>query len=66
VPGVFDVKRNAIVNISIRRGPLVITLKDARALENGRAGDYINFVNPKSKETIRARILDATTATIEM
>jgi flagella basal body P-ring formation protein FlgA len=67
-PGVaaFDVTRNSVVNIVIQRGPLSITLKSARANENGRIGDYLNFTNPKSGETVRAKLVDRTTAMIEM
>ncbi len=62
----FDVKRNQRLNIVVRRGPLVITLQDAQAMENGRIGDYIDFQNQKSKQRLRARIIDPQTATLEM
>jgi len=62
----FEVKRNQRLDIIVRRGPLVITLQDAQAMENGRIGDYIDFQNQKSKQRLRARIIDSKTATVEM
>lgn len=62
----FDVKRSQSLSVIIRRGSLVITLQDARALENGKIGDYIDLLNPKSKERIRAKIVDTKTALIEL
>ena len=62
----YLVKRNDRLNIVINRGRLSITLKDARAMENGRVGDYIEFINPKSGNRVRARIADAGHAVIEL
>ncbi len=49
----YLVKRNDRLNIVINRGRISITLKDARAMENGRVGDYIEFINPKSGNRVR-------------
>lgn len=62
----FDVTRNSVMTIVVQRGALSVTLKDARANDNGRIGDYLNFINPKSGETIRAKVIDGHTAVIEM
>jgi flagella basal body P-ring formation protein FlgA len=59
------IKRNDRLNVIIKRGPMSVTLKGALATENGKPGDYIDLINPKSKERVRARIIDAGTAVIE-
>jgi flagella basal body P-ring formation protein FlgA len=61
----FDVKRNAIVSLVIRQGNLYITLKNARANQNGRIGETIPFTNPATNKIIYAKIVDANTASIE-
>ena len=61
----YLVKRNSRLNIEIKRGALSVTLKDARADQNGKIGDYIFFTNPKSNKKVRARIVNASTAVIE-
>lgn len=59
------VRRKDRLNVVIRKGPISLTLTGAVAEENGNPGDYIDLTNPKSKERIRARIVNAGTAVIE-
>ncbi len=59
------VTRNALVTILVRQRGLSVDLQNAQANANGRVGESIEFINPKSKALIRAKIVNATTAIIE-
>ncbi len=60
------VKRGDRVNVISHIGNLKVTLRDARALGQGEVGDYVDFTNSKTKQTVRARIVNAVTAVIEL
>ncbi len=60
----FVIKRNSYVNIVARRGSLSVVLKDAKALENGKIGEKITLVNPKTKERVVGKVLDSSTVEI--
>ena len=62
----FVVKRGDRVNVISQIGNLKVTLRDARALGQGEVGDYVDFTNTKTKQTVRARVVDAVTAVIEL
>ena len=59
------VKRNALMTILVRQAGLTVELHNARANDNGRVGDTIGLINPKSKVLVYAKIVNATTAIIE-
>ncbi len=61
-----EIRRNMLMNIIVRQGGLSVTLKNARARQNGRVGDTIEFINPTTQRIIRAKIIDSMTALIEM
>ncbi|HMO13177.1 MAG TPA: flagellar basal body P-ring formation chaperone FlgA [Pirellulaceae bacterium] len=58
------IRRNSNINVIMQQGALVVTLKNARAMQDGRVGETIDVLNPKTKKTIRATVVDATTAKI--
>jgi flagella basal body P-ring formation protein FlgA len=60
-----DVRRNSLITIIIRQGNLTVTLKNARANENGCVGETISFINPVSNKLIYAKLVDSTTAVID-
>jgi flagella basal body P-ring formation protein FlgA len=62
----YVVQPNSLVNIHIRRGGLNVTLKNARARRRGQIGETIEFINPKSRKSVFAKVVDASTAVIEM
>lgn len=59
------VKRNAIINIIVQQGNLAVTLKNARANQNGQIGETIAFLNPVTNKIVYAKLLDANTAIIQ-
>ncbi|MFK7765637.1 MAG: flagellar basal body P-ring formation chaperone FlgA [Mariniblastus sp.] len=58
------IERNSYVNIVARRGSLSVTLKDAKALENGELGGKIAVINPSTNERIVAKVINASTVEI--
>jgi flagella basal body P-ring formation protein FlgA len=60
-----DVRRNSLINVVVRQGNLMVTLKNARANENGRIGETIALINPVSNKIIYAKLVDPGTAIIE-
>jgi flagella basal body P-ring formation protein FlgA len=56
------IKKNSLVSIVLRRGPLTVVLKDAKALDSGNPGDQITLLNPRTKEKIVAVVIDSSTA----
>ncbi len=64
-PHHWDVRRNSLVDIVIKQGNLVVTLKAAKANQNGRIGDTIELINPTTRKSIQATLMDAETAVIE-
>ncbi len=62
----YVVQRNDRLNIHIQRGAMRVTLKNARAMEKGKIGDFIQFVNPKSNKPVFARIVNGSIAVVEM
>lgn len=60
-----DVRRNSLINVIVRHGNLSVTLKNARANENGRVGETIALVNPITNKIIYAKLIDGGTAMIE-
>lgn len=58
------VKKNALMNVIVRRGPLEVVLKGARAIDAGNPGDQIALLNPHTREQIVARIIDGSTAEV--
>ena len=58
------IRRNSLVNVVVRRGPLKVVLKEAKALDNGNPGDQITLLNPKTKERIVAKVVDSSTAEV--
>ncbi|HMP79402.1 MAG TPA: flagellar basal body P-ring formation chaperone FlgA [Pirellulaceae bacterium] len=61
-----EIRRNMPMNIVVRQGGVMVTMRNARARQNGRVGDTIEFINPNTQRIIRAKIVDSTTAIIEM
>ena len=59
------VTRNGLVTILVRQRGLSVDLQNAKANANGRVGETIEFINPRSKAIIHAKIINATTAIIE-
>lgn len=59
-----EVKRNAIVNVVIKSGPLSVVLKDAKALQSGRVGERIAVLNADTKERMVGTVVDQTTVVI--
>ena len=53
------VKKNTLVKIIVRRGRITVALRDAKALEDGRAGEQIAVLNPSTKERIRATVINS-------
>lgn len=49
------IKRNDLVNVTYRRGSLILNTK-ARAIANGSRGDTIQLVNPTSKKSFEAKV----------
>ncbi|MEQ1904047.1 MAG: flagella basal body P-ring formation protein FlgA [Pirellulaceae bacterium] len=60
------VKRNSLMRLTVQKGSLSVTIKNARADQDGRVGDVISFTNLDSKRVIRAKIVDEMTAIVEM
>jgi flagella basal body P-ring formation protein FlgA len=60
------VKRNSLMRLTVQKGTLTVTIKNARADQDGRVGEVISFTNLDSKRVIRAKIVDETTAIVEM
>ena len=60
----FAVRKNALINVVVRRGPLEVVLKGARAIDAGNPGDQIALLNPHTREQIVARIIDGSTAEV--
>ena len=60
------VKRNSLMRLVVQKGPLSVTIKNARADQDGRIGDVISFTNLDSKRVIQAKIVDEMTAIVEM
>ena len=58
------IKKNALVNVIVKRGPLEVVLKGARAIDGGSPGDQIALMNPNTRENIVARVIDSSTAEI--
>lgn len=58
------IKKNALVNVIVRRGALEVVLKGARAIDAGNPGDQIALLNPHTREQIVARIIDGSTAEV--
>jgi len=61
----FDIKRNEPVNLVIRQGGLSVTLRDAKAVQNGRVGETLEFINPSTKKRIAAKLIDSKTAVVD-
>jgi flagella basal body P-ring formation protein FlgA len=59
-----SVKSNSLVNIVVRRGPLTIVLKDAKALGAGSRGESITVLNPSTKTKMKAYVVDSSTVEI--
>jgi flagella basal body P-ring formation protein FlgA len=60
----YAIKKNAQVSVIVRRGALTVVLKDAKAMDNGNPGDQIGLINPRTKERIIAKVIDASTAEV--
>ncbi len=60
------VKRNATMRLKVQQGNLTVMIKNARADQDGRIGDVISFTNPDTKRVIRAKIVDETTAIVQL
>jgi flagella basal body P-ring formation protein FlgA len=58
------IRKNALINVIVRRGPLEVTLKGARAIDSGNPGDQIALLNPHTREQIVARVIDGSTAEV--
>ncbi|WP_158222676.1 flagellar basal body P-ring formation chaperone FlgA [Rhodopirellula sp. MGV] len=58
------VRRNDLIDVVIRAGAGEIRLKNARAMEPGRAGDTIEVLNPKSGKRFNAEVVSANLATV--
>jgi flagella basal body P-ring formation protein FlgA len=52
------VKRNDLVDVLISRGGLQMRLKNARVLTPGAPGDTVQVVNPESKRTVTASVIN--------
>lgn len=52
------VRRNDLVDVLISRGGLKMRLKNARVLTPGAAGDTVQVVNPESKKTLTAAVVN--------
>lgn len=64
---IFDppvVLRGKIVQAIIRLGNVELTV-DARAIEDGKAGDVIQVENSDSHKVLRAKVLDEKTVLIQ-
>ena len=60
----YTVRKNALINVVVRRGPLEVVLKGARAIDAGNPGDQIAILNPHTREQIVARVIDGATAEV--
>ncbi|MDM4016766.1 flagellar basal body P-ring formation chaperone FlgA [Roseiconus lacunae] len=58
------VKRNDLIDVVIRAGAGEIRLKNARAMEPGRAGETIEVLNPKSGKRFNAEVVSENVATV--
>jgi flagella basal body P-ring formation protein FlgA len=54
------------MSLTAQKGILTVTIKNARANQDGRVGDVISFTNLDSNRVIRAKIVDENTAIVEM
>lgn len=59
------VKRNSTVRLILEHGNMKLVLKNAKALENGQVGDYINLINPTTNREVQGRVVDASTVLIK-
>jgi flagella basal body P-ring formation protein FlgA len=67
IDSIYDppvIARDRIVQAVLRKGNVELTV-DARAIEEGKAGDLIRVENTVSHKVLRARILDEKTVLVE-
>ena len=56
------IKRNSLINVVARRGKLTVTLRDVKAINDGRIGERVQVLNPNTGQRMSARVVDANTA----
>ena len=56
------IKRNSLINVIAKRGKLTVTLRDVKAVTDGRIGERVQVVNPNTGLRMTARVVDANTA----
>ena len=61
-PSDVVIARNSLVNVVVQRGPLTVTLRDVKAMTDGKKGDRIQLLNPHTSERMSAKVVDAHTA----
>jgi flagella basal body P-ring formation protein FlgA len=56
------IKRNSLINVIVKRGPLMVTLRDVKAINDGKQGERVQLVNPHTGERMSAKVVDSNTA----
>ena len=59
------IKRNSLIDVTVRMGNLSVGFKNIKALTDGALGERIEFIHPRTKERTTARVLDEYTALID-
>ena len=58
------IERNSLINVVVQRGPLTVTLRDVKAMTNGKKGGRVELLNPHTNERMSARVVDEHTARV--
>lgn len=58
------IQRNSLVNVIVRRGPLTVTLRDVKAITDGKKGARVELLNPHTSERMSAQVVDEHTARV--
>lgn len=56
------IERNSLINVIVQRGPLTVTLRDVKAMTDGKKGHRVQLMNPHTNERMSAQVVDAHTA----
>ena len=58
------IRRNAMINVVVERNGLSVTLRDAKAMSDGKRGGRIQVQNPNTGERMKALVVNSSTAKI--
>jgi flagella basal body P-ring formation protein FlgA len=58
------IRRNAMINVVVERNGLSVTLRDAKAMSDGKRGGRIQVQNPNTGERMTALVVNSSTAKI--